>query len=104
MAASAPSSSASARLASVDALAITRPAPSGCPSCTATDPTPPAPECTTTLSPAAIRGAEQMPRRGALHEQRDGRLVGDRIGDRERRRRRRERILRVATAPAERDD
>ena len=48
---SAPSSSASARLSSVEAVAITRPAPSGLPSCTASDPTPPAAACTTTDSP-----------------------------------------------------
>jgi hypothetical protein len=52
-ASSAPSSSASARFSSVDAVAITRPAPSGLPSWTASEPTPPAAACTTTLSPAA---------------------------------------------------
>ena len=52
-AASAPSSSASARLSSLEAVAITRPAPSGAPSWTASDPTPPAAACTTTLSPGA---------------------------------------------------
>ncbi len=38
-------------------VAITRPAPSGRPSWTASEPTPPAAECTTTLSPAATRAA-----------------------------------------------
>ena len=47
-AASAPSSSASSRFSGVLAVAITRPAPSGLPSCTARLPTPPAAACTTT--------------------------------------------------------
>ncbi len=51
-AASAPSSSASARFAWLEAVAITRPAPSGAPSWTASEPTPPAAAWTTTLSPA----------------------------------------------------
>ena len=54
-AASAPSSSASARFSSVEAVAMTRPAPIGLPSCTASEPTPPAAPCTTTLSPGATR-------------------------------------------------
>ena len=52
---SAPSSSASSRFASVEAVAITRPAPIGRPSCTASEPTPPAAAWTTTLSPGATR-------------------------------------------------
>ena len=52
-AASAPSSSASPRLSSLEQVAITRPAPNGLPSWTAIDPTPPAAACTTTLSPGA---------------------------------------------------
>ncbi len=51
----APSSSASSRFSSVDAVAITLPAPNARPSCTASEPTPPAAACTTTLSPSASR-------------------------------------------------
>ena len=54
-AASAPSSSASARFSSLDAVAITRPAPIARPSCTASEPTPPAAAWTTTLSPSCTR-------------------------------------------------
>jgi hypothetical protein len=53
VAASAPSASAVARFSSVDAVAITRPAPNDLPSWTASDPTPPAAAPTTTLSPGA---------------------------------------------------
>src|SRR6266496_2241692 len=52
---SAPRSSASWRLPSVDAVAITRPAPQRFASCTSSDPTPPAAAWTTTVSPSAIR-------------------------------------------------
>ena len=57
IATSAPSSSASARFSSLEAVAITRPAPSAWPSCTAIEPTPPAAPWTTTLSPSATRAA-----------------------------------------------
>ena len=52
---SAPSDSASSRLSSVEASAITRPAPIGLPSCVASEPTPPAAATTTTVSPSATR-------------------------------------------------
>ena len=50
---SAPRSRVSCRLSSLDAVAITRPAPHRLASCIATVPTPPAPACTTTDSPGA---------------------------------------------------
>ncbi len=53
IATSAPRSSASLRLSSVLAVAMTRPAPHSFASCTAIEPTPPAAACTTTLSPSA---------------------------------------------------
>ena len=84
IATSAPSSSASARLSSVDAVAMTRPAPIGRPSWTASEPTPPAAEWTTTLSPGATLRARpvEVPRREALHEQRERGRVVDAVGDR----------------------
>ena len=57
MTASAPSSVASARLSSLLALAITRPAPIGFASCSARLPVPPAAEWTTTVSPSRIWAA-----------------------------------------------
>ena len=50
-AASAPSSSASCRFSSVEAVAMTR-APNALPSWTASEPTPPAAACTTAVSPS----------------------------------------------------
>ncbi len=70
---------------SLEAVAITRPAPSGRPSWTASEPTPPAAACTTTLSPSATPagGAVQMPGGRALDDQRQRGAVVDPVGDRE---------------------
>ena len=100
-----PSSSASARFSSLEAIAITRPAPSGWPSCTASEPTPPAAEWTTTLSPCGdAPGPIEVPGGGALHDQRERRAVVDAIGDREDELRRGARVLRVAALTGQRDD
>ena len=55
IAASAPKAKHNSRFSGDDAVAITRPAPSGLASCTASEPTPPAPLTTSTDSPARIR-------------------------------------------------
>ena len=105
-AASAPSSSASARFSSVDAVAITRPAPSGLPELHGerADAARRGVHDDALARPDARGGAVQVPRGEALEQQRERRRVADAVGDRERRRRRRRDVLRVAAGADQRDD
>ena len=98
MATSAPSSSASARFSSLEAVAITRPAPSACPSCTASEPDAArgrVDDDALALGHAA-GGAVQVPGGGALHDHRQRRAVVEPVGDREDAVLGRERVLGVA--------
>ena len=106
IATSAPSSRARSRLACVEASAITRPAPIGRPSWTASDPTPPAAATIDhrLAGPTRARRAVQVPGGQALDEQRQRRAVVDAVGDREGQRLGRGRVLGVAAGAAERDD
>ena len=106
IAASAPSSSARSRLACVEAIAITRPAPIGLPSWTASEPTPPAAATIATDSPGPTRPrrAVQVPRGEALDQQRQRGAVVDAVGDREGQRLGRGRVLGVAAGAAQGDD
>ena len=92
-------------MSSVDAVAMTRPAPHALASCTATLPTPPAAACTTTDSPGTrwVAGPQQVPRRGALHQHGQGGDVVDTIGQRVDRRRVGERLLGIAARGRDRE-
>ena len=93
-------------MACVEASAITRPAPIGLPSWTASEPTPPAAATIATDSPGPTRArrAVQVPRGQALDEQRQRGAVVHAVGDREGQRLGRRRVLGVAAGAAEGDD